>query len=252
MAQYMIPPGLWEGFRPVFYGYEVCSPGHTFGPAVRKDPLVHYVLEGEGTFTVNGQTHTLKKGDMFVILPGQVTTYRASDHDPWHYAWISFCADTTPACLQSPVLRQMPVRHIFTFLRDHGEEENLTGKIFALTHELLWLLSKDQTQPRQQQSGYAAYTKTYLDTFYMRRISIQELADGLHVDRRYLTAMFRKQYGLPPQAYLMELRLCKAKEFLEDGHRVWEAATMAGFSDLANFSKQYKSRFGCNPGKARQ
>lgn len=244
----MIPPGLWESFTPVFYGFEACRPGHTFGPAVRNDPLVHYVLEGEGTFTVNGQTHTLYKGDLFVILPGQVTTYRASNQDPWHYAWISFSADSIPACLNTPVLRQMPVHHIFAYIRDHFREENLTGKIFSLTHELLWLLSKDQ-KPRQQTSSYAFYTKTYLDTFYMRRLSIQELADELHVDRRYLTALFRREYGQPPLAYLMELRLCKAKEFLEAGHRVWEAAAMAGFSDLANFSKQYKARFGITPSK---
>lgn len=252
MAQFIIPPGLWDSFTPLFYGFEACDPGHTFGPAVRRDPLIHYVLEGEGTFSVGGQTYTLTKGDMFIILPGQVTTYRASQHDPWHYAWLSFSADTLPSCLLSPVLHQKPVRHIFAYIRDHCEEENLTGKIFSLTHELLWLLSKDQAQPRQQTSSYAAYTKTYLETFYMRRISIDEIALELHVDRRYLTTLFRRAYGQPPQAFLMELRLNKAKEFLEAGHRVWEAATMAGFCDLANFSKQYKARFGVSPSRARE
>ena len=247
----MIPPGRWESFAPLFYGFETCDPGHTFGPAVRSDPLLHYVLEGEGTFTVDGQTHELHKGDLFVILPGQVTTYRADKNDPWHYAWISFSAEAVPPCLHSPVLRQPPVRHIFAYIRDHCQEENLAGKIYSLTHELLWLLSKDQ-QPRQRTSSYAAYTKTYLETFYMRRISIQELAEDLHVDRRYLTALFHRAYGQPPLAYLMELRLGKAKEFLGAGHRVWEAATMAGFSDLANFSKQYKARFGVSPSKAQR
>ena len=252
MAQYMIPPGRWEGFTPIFYGFEACDSGHTFGPAVRSDPLLHYVLEGEGTFTVNGQTHELRKGDLFVILPGQVTTYRAASHDPWQYAWISFSAGSIPPCLLQPVLRQPPVRHIFSYLRDHCQEEDITGKVFSLTHELLWLLSKDQENPRQQSIQYAVYTKTYLETFYMRRISVEQIAEDLHIDRRYLTTLFRRTYGIPPHAFLMELRLSKAKEFLEAGHRVWEAATMAGFSDLANFSKQYKARFGISPSKAQQ
>lgn len=248
MAQYMITPGWWHGVSPVYYGYEACAPGHTFGPAVRSDPLLHYVLEGEGTFLLDGKIYNVQKGDIFVILPEQITTYRASESDPWKYAWLCFSAPQLPSFLHSPVLRQPPVRHIFAYIRDHYEDENLTGKIFALTHELLWKLSQDQ-QIRETPSQYAVYAKTYLENSYMRRLSIQEIADSLHIDRRYLTALFRQTYGMPPQAFLMTLRMEKAKEFLGAGHRVSEAAAMAGFTDLANFSKQYKAHFGISPGK---
>ncbi len=248
MAQYMITPGWCHGICPVFYGFEACEPEHAFGPAVRSDPLLHYVLEGEGTFTLEGQTHHVSKGDIFVILPGQVTTYRASRENPWQYAWLCFSAPQLPACLHTPVLRQPPVRHIFSYIRDHCRDENLTGKIFSLTHELLWILSRDQ-QSKEVSSQYAVYAKTYLENSYMQRVSIQEIADSLHIDRRYLTTLFRQTYGVPPQTFLMDLRMDKAREFLEAGHRVSESATMAGFSDLANFSKQYKARFGISPGR---
>jgi len=196
---------------------------------------------------LSGETYKVSKGDIFVILPGQVTTYRASEDNPWQYAWLCFCAPEIPKCLHSPVLRQPPVRHIFTYIRDHCQDNNLTGKIFSLTHELLWILSKDHEQPREKTSQYAVYAKTYLENSYMRQVSIQEIANTLHIDRRYLTTLFRKTYGIPPQTFLMDLRMDKAREFLEAGHRVTEAATMAGFSDLANFSKQFKARFGVNP-----
>ena len=83
----------------------------------------------------------------------------------------------------------------------------------------------------------------------MGSVSIQTLADTLHIDRRYLTAQFKEAYGLPPQAYLMDLRLEKAREFLLNGHSVTESATMSGFADLPGFSRQYKARFGISPSK---
>lgn len=47
----------------------------------------------------------------------------------------------------------------------------------------------------------------------------------------------------------MNLRLKWAKEFLTKGYGVTEAAIMAGFSDISNFSRQYKEHFGINPSK---
>ena len=47
----------------------------------------------------------------------------------------------------------------------------------------------------------------------------------------------------------MQLRLDRAKEFLNQGYGVTEAASMAGFSDLSNFSRQYKACFGITPSR---
>ena len=106
--------------------------------------------------------------------------------------------------------------------------------------------------PASRQEPYAAYAKAYLETSYMQPVSIQKLADTLHIDRRYLTVLFREAYGEPPQAYLMRLRLEQAREFLGQGYGVAEAATLAGFSDLSNFSRQYKRQFGASPSRQKR
>ena len=251
MAQYVIPQGRWHTLVPLQYGWEACKPGHTFGPAVREYYLLHYILEGEGEFVRDGKVYPLTKGDIFVIRPGEVTTYRASERNPWQYSWLGFRAPDSLPCLQTPVLSQPPVGHIFRFIRDHYTDDSLDGKIFSLTHELVWLLSQNREQPKGKPSSFAVYTKTYLESSYMHRVNIQEIANSLHIDRRYLTALFRKTYGKPPQTFLMALRLEKAREFLQKGHRVSEAAAMAGFTDLPNFTRHYKSRYGCNPSEDR-
>ena len=247
--EYAVAPGWWHRLTPLNYGYEACKPGHSFGPAVRHYYLLHYVLEGEGTFLKAGTLHRIEAGDLFVICPEELTTYRASDTNPWQYIWLGFQAEQTPEFLKKPVIRQPPVRKIFEKLRDQGQYENRDGKIFSLMYDLLWRLSLNTPVQDDRQNTYAAYAKTYLETSYMRPVSIQQIADTLHIDRRYLTILFREAYGKPPQAYLMQLRLEQARDFLNQGYGVTEAAALAGFTDLSNFSRRYKRSFGISPSR---
>ena len=250
--EYAVAPGWWHGLAPLNFGWEACAPGHQFGPAVRHYYLLHYVLEGEGTFLKGGATYRVDAGDLFVIRPEEVTTYRASTARPWQYVWLGFQAGETPPFLQVPVIRQPPVRKLFESLREQCRYEHQDGRVFALLYDVLWRLSQDAPPPASRQEPYAAYAKAYLETSYMQPVSIQKLADTLHIDRRYLTVLFREAYGEPPQAYLMRLRLEQAREFLGQGYGVTEAATLAGFSDLSNFSRQYKRQFGASPSRQKR
>lgn len=249
MYEYAIAPGWWHGIAPLHFGYEECEPAHIFGPAVRNYFLLHYVLEGEGTFCKDGKTLHLQQGDLFVICPEDVTTYQASAENPWKYAWVGFQAEQTPDFLKVPVIRQAPVRQDFEWIRNRSEYWDIDGMVFSITYDLLWRLSQNAPNTADLPGSYAAYAKTYLDTTYMRQVSIQEIADVLHIDRRYLTVLFKAAYGIPPKTYLMQLRMNQAKDFLHRGYGVTETATMAGFSDLSNFSRQYKIHFGVSPSK---
>ena len=249
MFIHAVAPGWWHNIIPLDCGYQACAPNHSFGPAVRPYYLLHYVLEGEGAFLKNSTLHQVGPGDLFVICPEELTTYRASEENPWEYCWISFRASETPEFLKEAVIRQPGVRSVFEQIRDQVQGKPEDGKIFTLLYEMLWRLSLDAPVKQDRQNTYALYAKTYLETAYMRQVSIQEIADTLHIDRRYLTILFREAYGKPPQAYLMQLRLVQAKNFLSQGYGVAEAASMAGFSDLSNFSRQYKRVFGICPSR---
>lgn len=60
------------GSVTVYYcGYEKCESGHFWGPAVRNQYLLHYVISGCGTYVVGGETYTLHAGSCFLIRPGE-------------------------------------------------------------------------------------------------------------------------------------------------------------------------------------
>lgn len=76
-------------------GREHCKPYHVFS-GVREEYIIHFVLDGSGFFSVNGNTWALTPGQMFLIYPGEAVTYGADEITPWTYAWIGFkeCGQT--------------------------------------------------------------------------------------------------------------------------------------------------------------
>lgn len=237
---------LYRKITPLFYGYEKCSKRHFFGPAVRTCYLIHYVLKGKGVIEWEKGKKIVNEGDIFIIHPGEVTKYTADKNEPWEYSWLAFsCSEEVPF-LQSHVIEKAPVRKIFEGLKYFGDNANRDGYIYSLVFELLWLLSQNVDQGRV---GYASYTKTYFELNYMKKISIENIASSLHIDRHYLCQVFKEKYRISPREYLTRLRLEKSKEFLTQGYTASQAAAFCGFADYSNFSRKYKSHFGVPPEK---
>ena len=81
------------------FGWERCEPLHSFGPHIRNHYLFHYIISGKGILHSNGNQYQLQAGMGFLIVPNEVTTYLADEHDPWEYAWIEFDGLSVPGCL---------------------------------------------------------------------------------------------------------------------------------------------------------
>lgn len=56
-------------------GQEICIPGHAFGPCVRDHYLIHFIISGKGTYYHCDKSYHLKKNDLFLISPGDVTFF---------------------------------------------------------------------------------------------------------------------------------------------------------------------------------
>jgi len=62
---------------------------------------------------------------------------------------------------------------------------------------------------------------------------------------------FRKATGLPPHAYLRQLRVERARELLFRRMPLAEVALAAGFADQAHFTRTFKQITGTTPGRYR-
>ena len=76
-----------------FCGHEACRPLHSFGPAVRPNYILHYILKGKGRYVIGSEEYCLGAGQGFLIEPEVQTFYEADKEDPWAYLWIGFSGE---------------------------------------------------------------------------------------------------------------------------------------------------------------
>lgn len=70
-------------------GIQKCPPGHTWDKP-RPQYHLHFIIDGKGTFQVNGKTWHLSRRQLFLCPPDTPLCYSSDSEDPWHYAWVSF------------------------------------------------------------------------------------------------------------------------------------------------------------------
>jgi AraC-like DNA-binding protein len=78
--------------------------------------------------------------------------------------------------------------------------------------------------------------------------SLDELAAAVGSGPFALLRAFRAAYGLPPHAYLTNLRVLRARTMLDSGLRPAEVAARTGFTDQAHLTRHFKRIVGVPPG----
>lgn len=228
--------------NPLLLGRESCEPGHTFGPAVRRYTLLHCVLRGRGVFFTGGERYTVGRGQVFRILPGEITTYRADDDDPWEYAWLGFDGELSTRFSDLPPVFDISPRAMQCFEMEDEEgmpEYRVAASLFRLFEELF------AAGPHGRH--YVRRVQDYVKASYMQPIRVEEIAERMHLDRRYLSRLFRQKTGQTVQGYLLSVRMQEATRFLMQGISVAETAERCGYSDAFLFSKMFKKVHGVSP-----
>ena len=78
--------------------------------------------------------------------------------------------------------------------------------------------------------------------------TLDELAALAGTSRFSLVRQFRRSHGLPPLAWLMQLRLQRARQRIAAGCSLADTALSCGFSDQSHLTRLFTRQFGYTPG----
>ena len=78
-------------------------------------------------------------------------------------------------------------------------------------------------------------------------ISVEELATKAHMSRTAFYTAFREVMKVSPLQYSKSVKLLEAQRLLHEGRRVSEAGYQVGYSNLGQFSREFKRQFGHSP-----
>ena len=82
--------------------------------------------------------------------------------------------------------------------------------------------------------------------------TLDELSALAGISRYSLVRQFGRRHGLPPMAWLMQLRLQRARERIAAGWTLAETAVTCGFSDQSHLTRLFTRQFGHTPGAWRK
>jgi AraC-like DNA-binding protein len=81
---------------------------------------------------------------------------------------------------------------------------------------------------------------------YMNRITVKMIADELGMSDANFSQYFKKVMGINPKEYLIQLKMKKAKEIIEQ-ESVTDAAFDLGYENISYFIKIFKEKYGMTP-----
>lgn len=124
---------------------------------------------------------------------------------------------------------------------------------FSRLYALLGILAQEREAytPVSRTMALLAPALSCIDEgFTTQELTAEYLSQLCGVSQPYLRRLFHSAFGMPPAQYVRHKRLLYARELLQTGeYSVTQAASAAGFNDLAYFSRAFKRAFGILPSR---
>ena len=124
--------------------------------------------------------------------------------------------------------------------------------------QLLVLLGRLSANTEAVLSGEGQYDEkiaavlSYISENLTEGLSVDELAESVHISRYHFMRLFKAQTGTSVHAYVRQRRLMHAAHLIREGMSAARAAEESGFSDYSAFHRAFTAAFGVSPGKLKK
>lgn len=79
----------------------------------------------------------------------------------------------------------------------------------------------------------------FLNKNYKENISLEELSSQFNLNPFYIIRLFKSNINMTPHAYLLNIKINRAKELLKKGLSIVDTALECGFSDQSHFHRNF-------------
>jgi AraC-like DNA-binding protein len=246
--------------------------GHAYDPHWHDSYLVGITEQGLQQFNCRRQQHNSTPGKVFLLEPGDIHdgtapqaggfTYRTLYLDPnWLDRELRAQFEDTPDNTQlsfAATLAEDPRLAIATasaFEAMHHDELRIVRQtaldhlLANLTSHLRWrtVLNPDPRLPLVAQRA-----RDYLHSHLHQDIGLDDLAQVTGVDRFRLSRAFKAAFGMAPHAYLIQLRLTRARLLLARGELPVNVAAALGFADQSHLGRWFQRAYRMTPADYRR
>ena len=242
-------------------GIQICHPGHAAPPITYPHYSIHFILEGKGTFIKDGNSYEVCAGQGFLITPNTTCVYIADQQSPWKYVYATFRGTDDDTLVHNAGLDENNI--FFDFPLDNAMRRDIyamhqAGKKneargYDVTGYFLLVMSRLIKNAMAAAAGgrsahYVQCARRFMEDRFRERITGEDVAAHIRVERSYLYRLFLKHEGISPSDYLKNVRLNAAAKMLENQEiSIKEIAESTGFCNISHFYKNFTKKYGISP-----
>lgn len=221
---------------------------------------IEMILNGELTYFRGHDEVRVGPGEVFLCLPGGISGFYTTDTDHYEKLTLLICGSAPDLLLNAlhlnevmkisplnPAAFERRFREIQQLL--HDRKPGTEQQISELGMGMLLMLSREVLAGEQQYPDALRRALNYLHGVYTRcSVSLTELAQHTGVSPATLGRLFAQHCGKTPMAYVTEMRMELAKNFLRTSVlSIKEIAARTGYENPLYFSSAFRRYTGLSP-----
>lgn len=241
-----------------------------------RDMELIYVKKGRGEIQMETTLYQGKPGDIFVVPPGTLHALRKARGFSMEYENIIFemdflgagaadlCAGEfliplaagrllPPICVQEGDEGYAQLKQCLIQMEDlcGSKEKGYELGVKAAVLQMVFLLIRKYPCVKEVSSPDRERLKDVLQQIeknISENLTVTEMAEFCGWSESHFMRWFKKMTGLSFISYVNEQRLASAAEALKcSDDKILSISQEAGFTNLSNFNRQFKSRYGVTP-----
>ncbi|MEE1329853.1 MAG: AraC family transcriptional regulator [Acutalibacteraceae bacterium] len=230
---------------------------------IHKELELIYVRKGRAVAYADTNSYLLNPGDMFLVFPNQVHYYEIKESGD--FAIIIFSSDTVYG-LSDVLLNSAPDTNLIPYNKDDNFPL-IFDRIYSLSNKygnlalngyinviLSMVLPRMELKTVNVESNTALYgVIDYCTKNFRENITLDDLADKLHLSKYYISHMINKKLNRGFNEYLNNLRICEACNLLkETDTKIADISEEVGFGTIRSFNRSFKTIIGISPADYRE
>lgn len=239
---------------------------------------INYILSGSGEFICGDEKFVANAGDIVILPPNMLHAINPYEKENQIYHTLVFSPDMLGASEND----RCTVEYISPFVNEqfglnvhisgehpaYGEMKKIVDSLFDCVKKntaqydllvksellrLFWLMSVHGDIYRKKaaensQSENIRPVLEYINENFRENITIEQLAEHVHLSKSYFMNRFREVTGIGAMEYVIRKRIkCACDMLINYRITVAEIAFECGFRNISNFNRQFGKIVGCTP-----
>jgi len=233
--------------------------GNDWTPPEKRINRIYYVHGGRGYYEMDGVVRPFEHRKLYVLPDTVHIQVSQESEDPMDHTFFDF--DVIPGfcfrniiCIdveQHPLIGSM-IEVFQEMIHAYGNDlvrmwsAEILAVMNSLLSNLLFMISKVQSLSSTSDARILS-TLSYIHDNFDKKLSIEELAAKVFLDKDYFIRLFTRNTGQTPHAYIRNRRMHYAMTLLQQGMPAKNVAGQCGYDSYCAFSRTFKGYYGCPP-----